>query len=111
MFNPRGVDFISLNENLDTSTPMGEVIYLFAAALASCEVNANRERTMAGLAAARLRGRYGGRPRALNNEQTTLIEHLHAEGSTVSTIARTVGTSRATVYRHLDRVRTSDDID
>jgi len=63
LLNNRGVDFISLTENIDTTTPGGKLIFHVMGALAEFERDLIRERTNAGLAAARARGRVGGRPR------------------------------------------------
>ncbi len=58
----RGVSFVSLTENIDTSTPGGKLVFHLFGALAEFERDLIRERTLAGLAAARARGRTGGRP-------------------------------------------------
>jgi DNA invertase Pin-like site-specific DNA recombinase len=61
-----------------------------------------RERTSAGLAAARARGRHGGRPSVLTGHKLRLAREMHASGQcTVAAIAKTLGVSRASVYRHL----------
>src|SRR5215813_13908590 len=65
----RDIHFKVLTENIDTSSPMGELYFHFTAALAQFERGHIRERTMAGLTAARARGRLGGRPRKLNGKQ------------------------------------------
>src|SRR5947209_2732374 len=65
LLDHRGIDFISLTENIDTTTPGGKLIFHLMGALAEFERDLIRERTNAGLAAARARGRVGGRPRKL----------------------------------------------
>ncbi len=65
LLKDRGVDFISLTEKIDTTTPGGKLIFHLMGALAEFERDLIRERTNAGLAAARARGRVGGRPRKL----------------------------------------------
>jgi DNA invertase Pin-like site-specific DNA recombinase len=97
----RGVGFRSLTEGFDTTTNGGRLIFHVFAAIAEFERGLIIERTEAGLATARKQGRVGGRPRALNGEQRTLVRRLASEGSSVATIARMLGTSRPTIYRAL----------
>jgi DNA invertase Pin-like site-specific DNA recombinase len=98
----RGIAVVSLTENLDTTTPGGRLVFHVFGALAEFERDLIRERTMAGLAAARARGRVGGRRPALSPKQVEVARNLYAGGEqTVSEIAKIVGVSRATVYRHL----------
>ena len=99
----RGVGFKSLTEQIDTTTRGGKLIFHVFGALAEFERDVIRERTQAGLASARARGRLGGRPRKLADaKQLELARTLYADGQTdVATICRTLGISRATLYRHL----------
>jgi DNA invertase Pin-like site-specific DNA recombinase len=99
----RGVGFRSLTEQIDTTTSGGKLIFHVFGALAEFERDLIGERTHAGLAAARARGRTGGRPRALTDpKQLALARRLYADGETdVATICRTLGVSRATLYRYL----------
>jgi DNA invertase Pin-like site-specific DNA recombinase len=76
----RGVGFRSLKESLDTTTAGGGLIFHIFGALAEFEREIIRERTMAGLESARARGRYGGRPRALDENRAKLARKLKAEG-------------------------------
>ena len=72
------------------------------AALAEFECDLIRERTSAGLAAARSRGRHGGRPSVLTGHKLQVAQEMHHSGQyTVATIAKTLGVSRASIYRHL----------
>jgi DNA invertase Pin-like site-specific DNA recombinase len=72
------------------------------AALAEFERDLIRERTTAGLAAARTRGRHGGRPSVMTAHKLQVAHEMYASGQyTVSPIARTLGVSRASIYRHL----------
>jgi len=99
----RGVGFKSLTEQIDTTTPGGKLIFHVFGALAEFERDLIRERTHAGLAAARARGRLGGRPRKLADaKDLELARTLYASGETdIDTICRTLGISRATLYRVL----------
>jgi DNA invertase Pin-like site-specific DNA recombinase len=100
----RGVGFRSLQESLDTTTPGGKLIFHLFGALAEFERDLIRQRTQAGLAAARARGRTGGRPPSLTPTKTALARQLYdARQHTLAEIARTLGVSRATLYRHLGR--------
>jgi len=101
----KGVGFQSLTEQIDTTTPGGKLVFHVFAALAEFERDLIRERTRAGLAAARARGKVGGRPRvdALNNGQKlALAQSLYADKrNSVPDICRTLGVSKATLYRYL----------
>jgi DNA invertase Pin-like site-specific DNA recombinase len=100
----RGIGFRSLQEAIDTTTPGGKLVFHVFAALAEFERDLVRERTSAGLAAARARGRRGGRPSVLTGSKLQVAREMHASGQyTVAAIAKTLGVSRASIYRHLDR--------
>ena len=105
----RGVEFRSLTDGIDTTTPAGRFFFHMMAALAEMERDLIRERTMAGLAAARSRGRTGGRKRALSARQLEQVRLLlqHPD-QTMGAVATTFGISRSTLYRAL--ARTSDQI-
>ena len=96
----RGVYFKSIQESLDTSTPGGKLIFHVFGALAEFERDIIRERTMAGLAAARARGRKGGRPRKLSKKQVEMAKKLMNDPTiSIGEICRTMGVSKATLYR------------
>jgi DNA invertase Pin-like site-specific DNA recombinase len=99
----RGVGFRSLQEAIDTTTtPGGKLVFHVFAALAEFERDLIRERTSAGLAAARARGRQGGRPSVMTAHKLKVAEEMHRSGQyTVAAIAKTLGVSRASIYRHL----------
>ncbi|WP_159796567.1 recombinase family protein [Puerhibacterium puerhi] len=98
----RGIEFRSLTEGIDTTTPNGRLTFHIFAAIAEFEAALTRERTHAGLAAARDRGRVGGRPRALAGEKAAAADRLlEAPGARVTSVARALGVSRATIYRHV----------
>lgn len=99
----QGVGFKSLTEQIDTTTSGGKLIFHVFGALTEFERDLIRERTQAGLAAARARGRLGGRPKKLADaKQLELARTLYAGGQTdIETICSTLGISRATLYRAL----------
>lgn len=97
----RGVAFRSLTEGLDTTTPMGRMVYQLAAAFAEYERALISERTRAGIATARARGARIGRPPALTDEQRATAHQLHNHGCNKTAIARILGVSRSTIRRAL----------
>lgn len=98
----REIEFRSLTEGIDTGTPGGRLIYHVLSAVAQFERELIIERTNAGLAAARARGRVGGRPAVMTPEKLEVARQMiEAGGNTIGTIAKTIGVSRATLYRYL----------
>jgi DNA invertase Pin-like site-specific DNA recombinase len=97
----REIHFKVLTENIDTSSPMGELYFHFTAALAQFERRRIRERTMAGLTAARARGRKGGRPHKLNGKQAELAaKMLDDPNNSIEEICEAFPhVSRRTLYR------------
>ena len=108
----RGVNFRSLTEAIDTTSPGGKLVFHIFGALAELERDLIRERTRAGLTAARARGRKGGRPRAAafrDPKKQALARKLYAEQQTpVTTICQMLKVSRATFYRYLANHSTDD---
>jgi len=98
----RGVDFVSLTEGIDTTTAQGRLTFHIFGALAEFERELGRERTMAGLRAARERGRTGGRPRALGEDDIPQVQAL-MQNENVSTrqICERFDISKATLYRYV----------
>ena len=100
----QGAGFRSLAEDIDTTTPAGRLVFHVFAALAEFERDLIRERTHAGLAAARARGRKGGRPPALSPDQVKAARRMYEQNEmTVAQIGAVLGVSRATIYRALNR--------
>lgn len=95
----RGVELRSLTEGLDTTTPAGRLTFHLMAAMAQFERDLIRERTAAGLEAARANGAELGRPSKVTREQYQLITRMADEGKSQRTIAATCGVPRATVGR------------
>lgn len=101
-FEQREIGLRSLNEQIDTTSANGRLIFHVMAALAEFERGLLAERTRAGLQAARSQGRVGGRPRALTDQAQRAVIDLRAQGRSVTDIAATLRVSRATVYRALE---------
>ena len=99
----RGIGFKSLTEGIDTTNSGGMLVFHIFGSLAQFGRELTRERTLAGLEAAKRRGRIGGRPRSLNDEQRETLKELLEQGKGVSYIARTLNTSRFTIYREINR--------
>lgn len=97
-----GVALQSLAETIDTSTSTGKLTFHLFGALAEFERNLIRERTQAGLAAARARGRLGGRPSALDPDKQALAVQLYREKKlTVAKICTMMGISKPTLYAYV----------
>jgi DNA invertase Pin-like site-specific DNA recombinase len=98
----RGIGFKSLTESIDTTTTGGKLVFHIFGALAEFERNVIRERTKAGLASARARGRQGGRPKALDGKKQEALVSLYKEKKhTVREICKILGISRGTFYTYL----------
>ena len=90
-----------MTEAIDTTTPAGRLLFGILASLAAFERDLIRERTMAGLTAARAQGRVGGRPSLMTPDKLAVARQMLAEGKPKSVIAKTIGVSRPTLYAHL----------
>lgn len=101
----RKIGFRSLNENIDTTTPGGKLIFHVFGALAEFERDLIRERTQAGLTAARARGKRGGRPRiaALNDQRKVAMAQAlyNDKRNSIIDICKTLRVSRSTLYRYI----------
>jgi DNA invertase Pin-like site-specific DNA recombinase len=97
----RGIGFKSLTENIDTTTSGGKLIFHIFGALAEFERNLIKERTQAGLTAARARGKKGGRPTALTMKQRSIAKELYEKRHPIQEILHTLKISKATLYRAL----------
>jgi len=99
----RGIGFKSLTENIDTTTSGGKLIFHIFGALAEFERNLIRERTNAGLSAARARGRIGGRPKSLTPQQHRIAQSLYDDPkNSIPDICRTLKISKVTLYRNMN---------
>jgi DNA invertase Pin-like site-specific DNA recombinase len=108
----RGVGLVVLKQQIDTTTPQGRLVFHLLAAIDEFQRELIVEGTLEGLAAARARGRKGGRPPAMSPDQVALAQKLaderDADGRNVYTItqvAAMLGVSRPTLYRALDATR------
>jgi DNA invertase Pin-like site-specific DNA recombinase len=100
--NDRKIGFKSLTEQIDTTTSGGKLIFHIFGALAEFERDIIKERTNAGLAAARIRGKLGGRPKALSEDKIKLARRLYADtGTSVAEICKMLGISRHTLQRYV----------
>ena len=97
----KGVGFKSLTEAIDTTTSGGKLIFSIFGAIAEFERNLIRERTAVGLAAARARGRVGGRPRKMTDNRIRTAKRLRDNGTPLWEIAEILGIGRTTLYRYL----------
>ena len=106
MLEEQGIGFRSLTEAIDTTTPGGKLVFHIFGALAEFERSIIRERTRAGLDAARARGRRGGRPPKLREKDLVAARAMLANDEiTVEDVARRLQVSPATLYRHLPAAR------
>ncbi|KBZ56946.1 recombinase family protein [Mycobacterium colombiense] len=97
----RGIVLRSLREGIDTSNATGRMVAGVLASLAELELELGRERRSAAREARRARGQSIGRPKVLDASKAALAQRMHASGESASTIANTLGVSRATIYRVL----------
>lgn len=97
----KGISLISLTEDIDTSSPTGKLIFHVFGALAEFERNLIRERTKAGLSAARARGRIGGRPEKMSPANVKSLNELLDNGThTINELLKLFGISRGTLYKY-----------
>lgn len=97
----REIGFVSLQENIDTTTSGGKLVFYIFGALAEFERDIIRDRTQAGLQAARARGRQGGRPPKLNKKQISMAKKLMKdETNSIKDICATLNISKTTLYRY-----------
>ena len=103
----RGIGFKSLSNAIDTTTPEGMFIYRISSSFAELERDLARERTMAGLSAARARGRMGGRPRKLKGKQAELaVKMLKDTHTSIDEVCEAFpSVSRRTLYRRAQEAR------
>ena len=101
LFNEKQVNLVSLKENIDTTTAAGKLLFTLISAISQFERDCLAERTKEGLAAARARGRKGGRPPVDKNLIDKAKRLYDSKEYTVAEIEDLTGIKRATLYRHL----------
>lgn len=103
LLDERSIGLRSLQESIDTSSSSGKLIFHIFGALAEFERNLIRERTYAGLQAARSRGRKGGRPKSLDADKRKLAVRLYDEKQhSINQICRMMGISKPTLYKYIE---------
>ena len=100
-FSELGIELVSLRESIDTSTTMGRAMFSMCGIFAELEADLIRERTVAGIAAARKRGSIIGRPPSLTAAQRRRVVRLHSSGKSMRKIAAQLGCGLGTVQRTL----------
>jgi DNA invertase Pin-like site-specific DNA recombinase len=104
--NKRKIGFKSITENIDTTTSGGKLVFHIFGALAEFERDIIRERTNAGLQAARGRGRKGGRPKALTIKKVQMLHDLYRnKDNSIDEICKTLNISRTTLYRYIKNLK------
>lgn len=105
LLSAKGINLQSIQESIDTSTANGKMYFGMMAVLAEFERNLIRERSQAGLEAARARGRKGGRPFKLNEDKANLVCKMYeSKEYTTAQICTAVGISRPTLYKYLGKL-------
>jgi DNA invertase Pin-like site-specific DNA recombinase len=101
LFENKSIQFVSIQDSIDTSTPMGRFFFRTMASIAELERDIISERTKAGLTAARARGRNGGRPKADKKKVQLALRMYNSNEYSISQIVQATGISQATLYRKL----------
>lgn len=109
--NEKGVEFYSIQDNIDTSTAIGKFFFRMMASLAEFERDLIVERTNAGLAAARARGRFGGRPKVAKNRIETAIKMYDSKEYSIKEICESCQISDVTLYRYLGKRNKKEQVD
>ena len=99
-FKSLGIDFVSYQENIDTTSPAGKVLFTMIGAFAEFEREIIRERVMAGIRKAKAQGKRLGRP-SVDTEKALRVKQLRRRGISLAEIARTVGIAKGSVFNLL----------
>lgn len=102
LFAEKGVEFVSIQDNIDTTTAMGRFFFTIMAGVAQLERDIISDRTKAGLEAARARGRLGGRPAADQNAINQALTLYDSKKYTVPQITEMTGVSKTTLYKYVN---------
>lgn len=108
LLREKGVEFVSIQDNIDTGTAAGKAMFGMLSVLAEFERDIIRERTMAGLKAARARGRKGGRPKVNQQKLNQALALYHSQRMSVKEIQGATGISAATLYRELNKEKVKE---
>lgn len=100
-FNEKGIHFVSVKDGIDTSTTMGRFLFHIFGAMAEMEREVINERVISGVAAAKARGREGGRKKAHTPQQIQGMLEMLASGKTKVEVCEIFGVARATLYRYI----------
>lgn len=100
-FGKTGVEFISIQDSIDTSTPMGRFFFRVLASIAELERDIISERTRSGLESARARGKKGGRPRVAKENLSLAIKMYNSRKYTIKEIVIATNVSQSTIYRNI----------
>jgi len=104
--NNQGIEFKSLQDNIDTYSLGGRLVFHIMSSIAEFERDLIKERTRAGLESARARGRFGGRPKKVSDKKfLTLVKLYDQRVLTVEEIVSNAGITRTTFYRRLEAIR------
>lgn len=103
LFESKGVEFVSIHDNIDTTTAMGRFFFRVMASIAELERDITIERTKSGLAAARARGRKGGRPPVDGKKISTALKMYESKEYSISEITESTGISAPTLYRYINK--------
>lgn len=106
-FNEREVNFVSLHENIDTTSATGKLVFRIFASLAEFERDMISERTKAGLESARARGKKGGRPSKKNEKVELALKMYKSKEYSISQITEATGLSKTTLYRYIEKEQVS----
>ncbi len=101
-FEEKGVNLVVIEQKIDTSTAEGKLFFTIISAMAEFERSLISARTKDGLAAARARGRKGGRKPVMSTTKQELAKSMYADGKFVAEIAKVLGVSRPTIYKALN---------
>lgn len=104
LFEEKEVEFVSLQDSIDTSTAMGRFFFRIMASISELERDIISERTKSGLVAARARGRNGGRPTADKKKVHLALKMYQSKDYSISQIVQATGISQATLYRRLSAI-------
>ena len=108
-FKSMGVDFVSIGDSIDTSSATGKLFFSIMASIAQFEADFTREKTLEGLAAARKRGRVGGRPKADPEMVDRALKMYRAKTFCIREITQATGLSKASIYRYVKQDALQDE--